>query len=168
MVGHVSQFQLSQSHGRDRLLESGQFDSGYDQLCCWQWHWRFFFLAFSLFGMQNNSSRLKNEKSTVRKTRPTLAEKMAMLEEIYAGGEPLRFCSCSWSINQSINHSLINWNCWKFYQQSLSGKKNGLVLRTSKSLFQNLCVENKRGNNWVARSALLRFMTTLLKNETFG
>ena len=27
VVGHVSQFQLSQSYGRDRLLESAQFDS---------------------------------------------------------------------------------------------------------------------------------------------
>ena len=35
--------------------------------------------------MQNNSSQPKNEKSIARKTRPTLVEKMAMLEEIYAG-----------------------------------------------------------------------------------
>ena len=50
-----------------------------------QWALAIFFLVFSLSKMQNNSSQPKNGKSTARKTRPILVEKMAMLEEIYAG-----------------------------------------------------------------------------------
>ena len=49
VVDHVSQFQLSQSYGRDRLLESAQFDSV--TISCataWQWTLAIFFVAFSL------------------------------------------------------------------------------------------------------------------------
>ena len=55
--------------------------------------------------MQNNSSQPKNEKSTGRKTRPSLVEKMAMPEEIHAGVSRYVFvlAAASWSINQSIN-----------------------------------------------------------------
>ena len=45
----------------------------------------YFFPCVFSFEMQNNSNQPKNEKSIVRKTRPILVEKMAMLEEIYAG-----------------------------------------------------------------------------------
>ena len=83
MVGHVSQCQLSQSYGRDRLPESAQFDSVTISCAADSGHWLFFPCFFS-FEMQNNSSQPRNEKSTARKTRPTLVEKMAMLEEIYA------------------------------------------------------------------------------------
>ena len=112
VIGHVSQFRLSQSHGRDRLLESAQFDSVTISCTVDSGHWLFFFLLF-LFEMQNNSSQPKNEKSTACKTRPTLVEKMAMLEEIYAGVSHGVFLflqlipvqSVNQSINQSINQS---------------------------------------------------------------
>ena len=57
--------------------------------------------------MQNKPSKPKNEKSTARKTRPTLVEKIAMLEEIYARVSRCVFVltAVSWSINQSINQS---------------------------------------------------------------
>ena len=47
-VGHVSQFQLSQSHGRDRLLETAQFDSVTISCAAHSGHWLFlsFFLLF--------------------------------------------------------------------------------------------------------------------------
>ena len=53
------------------------------------------------------------------------------------------------SNNQSINRSIINWKGLREFtleicQQHLFGEKNVLMLRTSKWLFQNLCVENKR------------------------
>ena len=83
VIGHVSQFQLSQSYGRVRLLESGQFDSVVISCAADSGHW-LFFPCFFFFEMQNNSSQPKNEKSTTRKTRPVLVEKMAMLEEINA------------------------------------------------------------------------------------
>ena len=144
VVGHVNQFQLSQSCGRDRLLESARFDSapvgtGY-----------FFRWLFS-FEMQNNSSQPKNKKSTARKTRSTLVEKMAVLDGIYAGVSRCVFVltAVSWSINQSIDQTVINWKCcenllWKFDQQCLFGENSVLTLSTLKGLFQNLCVKNKR------------------------
>ena len=107
MVGHVSQFQLSRSYGRDRLPESTHFDSVTISCAAGSGHW-LFFRCFSLFEMQNNPSQPKNEKSTARKTRPTLVEKMAMLEEIYAGVRRciFVFAAVSWSINQSIDYSI--------------------------------------------------------------
>ena len=65
VVDHVSQFQLSQSHGRDRLLESAQFDSVTISCAADSGHWLFFPCFFS-FEMQSNSSQPKNEKSTAR------------------------------------------------------------------------------------------------------
>ena len=61
--------------------------------------------------MQNNSSQPKNGKSTARETRPTLVEKMAMLEEIYVEVSRCVFvlAAVSRSINQSINWTIINW-----------------------------------------------------------
>ena len=106
VVGDVSQFRLSQSYGRDRLLESGQ------STLLWSAVLRtvgtgYFFRCFLSFEMQNDSSQPKNGKSTARKTRPTLVKKMAMLDEDLCRGEPMRFCSCScFLINQSINQSI--------------------------------------------------------------
>ena len=90
MVGYVSQFEVSQSYGRDRLPESA-----------------IFFLCFFFFEMQKNFSQAKNEKSTGRKTWPTLMDKMAMLKEIYAGVNRCLsvHAAVSWPINQSINQS---------------------------------------------------------------
>ena len=70
----------------------------------------YFLRCFFSFEMQNNSSQPKNEKSAARKTRPTLVEKMAMLEETYAGVfMPLRCCSSScFLINQPINQTIID------------------------------------------------------------
>ena len=62
--------------------------------------------------MQNNSGQPKNEKSTARKTRPTLVEKMAMLEEIMQGwAVALLFLQLfpALSINQSINPTILDW-----------------------------------------------------------
>ena len=49
VVSHVSQFQLSQSYGRDRLLQSAQFDSVTISCAADSGHWLFFSLLFSLF-----------------------------------------------------------------------------------------------------------------------
>ena len=46
-------------------------------------HW-LFFPCFFLFWNTKHASQPKNEKSTAPKTRPTLVEKMAVLEKIYA------------------------------------------------------------------------------------
>ena len=118
VVGHVSQFQLSQSYGPDRLLESAQFDSVTSSCAADSGRWLFFRCFFS-FEMQNNSSQPKNEKSTARKTRPTLVEKMAMLEEIKAGVSRWVFVlvAVSWSVNQSIDRSIdlsLTEKCQKF------------------------------------------------------
>ena len=61
--------------------------------------------------MQNNSSQPKNDKSTVRETRPILVEKMAMPDEMYAQVSRCLFdlAAVSCSINQSINQS-IDWS----------------------------------------------------------
>ena len=85
MVGHVSQFQLSQSYGRNGLLESAQFDSITISCAVDSGRWLFLFCYFFFLEMQNNSSQPKNETSTARKTRPTYVEKMAILEEIMQG-----------------------------------------------------------------------------------
>ena len=107
VVDHVSQFQLSQSYVRDRLLESGQFDSFTISCAADSGYWLFFRCFFS-FEMQNNSSQPKKEKSTARRTRPTLVEKMAMMKEIYAGANRYVFvlAAVSWSIDQSNIQSI--------------------------------------------------------------
>ena len=68
----------------------------------------YFFRYFFSFEMQNNSSQPKNEQSTVRKTRSTSLEKMAMLEEIYTGVSRcvFVFAAVSRTINQSTNQSI--------------------------------------------------------------
>ena len=118
VVGDVSRFQLSQSYARDRLLESGQFDSVTISCAANSGHWLFFPCFFS-FEMQKNSGQPKDEKSCGRETRPTSVEKMAMLEEIQAWVSRCIFvlAAVSWSINQSINQSndqsinqpIVNW-----------------------------------------------------------
>ena len=104
--------------------------------------------------MQNNSSQPKNEKSTGRKTRPTLVEKMAMLEEIYAGGEPLRFCSCNCfsnnqSINQSINGTIISWKMPQEFTSEIAptvliGRKKMFWCYVLRRGFSRIYVENER------------------------
>ena len=46
VVGHVNQFQLSQSYGRDRLPESAQFDSVTISCAADSGHWLLFSLRF--------------------------------------------------------------------------------------------------------------------------
>ena len=58
--------QPSQSYGRDRLLESAQFDSVTISCAADTVGTGYFFRCFFFFEMQNNSSRPKNEKSTAR------------------------------------------------------------------------------------------------------
>ena len=114
--------------------------------------------------MQNNSSQPKNKKSTACKTRPTLVEKMAILEEIYAWVSPCVFvlAAVSWSINQSINQSIdqsidqsinrtiINWKMLReFTLEFLSTvfiwrKKMFWCYVLQSGYFRIFCVENKR------------------------
>ena len=129
--------------------------------------------------MQNNSSQPKNEKSTARETRPTLVEKMAMLEWIHAGVSRcvFVFAAVSWPINQSIEQSNYHWlkNAAKIYFRNFTNsfylaKRNAFDVRCfMKWLFQDLRVENKRKEMLLmlraSRSGYLRIYARRIKEK---
>ena len=108
----------------------------------------YFFRCFLSFEMQNDSSQPKNGKSTSCKTRPTLVKKMAMLDEDLHRDESLSFfvlAAVSWSINQSINRSVIDWTMLQILLTAFIRPKTCFSFYVLlKWLFQNLCAESKR------------------------
>ena len=126
VVDDVSQLQLSQSYGRDRLLESDQIRLCYDQLCCTTVGTGYFFSLLFLFWnakqfqsteewiiyRASNSTNLNGEDDQCwRRFDAGVSRSVFVLAAVSSE----RCCSDSWQLCWRMRHLDRNQVTWPIY-----------------------------------------------------